>query len=59
MQTERERSNDTEVKLINEEKMPSDKCPSKLEDAIRNGQAVAATDASMDVDLMAMQWIVT
>ena len=59
MQTERERSNDKEVELPNEEEMSSNACPFKLEDAIRNGQVVAATDDSMDGNLMVTHWIVT
>ena len=58
MQIERERSNDTDVELPNKGKMPSDECPLMLEDAIRNGQEVSATDASIDGTLMATHWII-
>ena len=59
MQIERERSNDTEVELPNGEEISSDKHPLTLENAIVNGQAVAATDASMGGTLMETHWIVT
>ena len=36
-----------------------DEHPQEAEDAIRNGQAVAAADASIDGNLMATRWKIT
>ena len=51
--------NETDEEISNEEKMLSNKHPPELEDAIRNGQAVAAIDASIDGNLMATHWLTT
>ena len=59
MQLESEMSNTTGVELSNKEEMLGNKHPSELEDAIRNGQAVAAIEASIDENLMATHWLTT
>ena len=46
------------VEFSNEEEMSSNEHPLELEDAIRNGQVVVATDASMDGNLMPTHWLV-
>ena len=59
MQPKSEMSNETDVELSNEEEMMGNKHPLELEDAIRKGQAVVATDASKDGNLMATHWLAT
>ena len=39
--------------------MPHNQHPIELKDAIRSGRAVAATDTSMDGNLMASHWMLT